>query len=437
LAKILNGELTLPGDKSISHRALMMLSIAKGEGRITNLSSGQDVRSTFTCLQTMGCEIYPQGENVYRVVGPARLRSPEKPLDCGNSGTTIRLLSGLFAGTGVTVELTGDESLQKRPMKRIITPLTQMGARIQALGENEAAPIRIDSAPKGLHGISYQMPMASAQVKSAIFLAGLFASREELIQVSEPVPSRDHTERMLAALGVEIVRDGAYMTLKGRQPDLVSQDLLVPGDVSSAAFWLVGAAILPGSNVCLRQVGLNPHRTGLLNVLAAAGAQVRIDNTAESGGEPYGDLSLDGQSLKGDITIRPEHVPGLIDEIPILTVLGLFTDGVFTLHGAEELRYKESDRLGSLIELLRQLGIDVEAYEDGFSFQGNPNWQIPHLETPLKTYHDHRLVMALEILNVRASRPLPIEGKAWAAISYPTFAETLDRLLSAGSKVSG
>jgi 3-phosphoshikimate 1-carboxyvinyltransferase len=430
LPYVLKGELILPGDKSISHRALMLLGISKGSATISNLSSGKDVYSTLSCMRTLGCTIEPTSENRFFVTGVSRFQSPDQPLDCGNSGTTIRLLGGLIAGANIVATLTGDESLQKRPMKRIIEPLSQMGARIKALGQNHCAPLQISHTPEGVHEICYHLPMASAQVKSAILLAGLFAPREDSIVVDEPIPSRDHTERMLEALGVGVRREKSLIYLLGRQPDMEAQDILVPGDVSSAAFWLVGAAILPGSSVRIRQVGINPLRTGILELLRDVGVDIQVKNAGQSAGEPYGDLLVQASLLQGNINITPDMVPSVIDEIPILTIIGLFTDGVFTLRGAEELRYKESDRLGSLIELLKIFRIDFETYEDGFSFQGNPNWQVPKIDAPLKTYHDHRLVMALEILNLKAASPLEIEGKEWAAISYPTFYQTLEQLIT-------
>jgi 3-phosphoshikimate 1-carboxyvinyltransferase len=429
VTRTLCGELTLPGDKSISHRALMMLGLSQGQARIQNLSQGQDVLSTLGCMQALGCTIEKHGEGEYQIAGVSRLVVPTEPLDCGNSGTTIRLLGGILAGAGIAAVLTGDESLQKRPMKRIMEPLVQMGASIQSVNQNGCAPLQIQPS-SGLHGITYALPMASAQVKSAILLAGLMLPREEKVVVVEPLPSRDHTERMLTALGAEVKKVGDEIQLLGRHTDLKAQDILVPGDISSAAFWLVGAAILPGSKVTIRQVGLNPTRTGILDVLQQAGVQITISNQAETAGEPYGDITVEGGALQGNINLTPELVPSIIDEIPILTVLGLFTDGVFILRGAEELKYKESDRLASMIGILRQLGIEVDVYDDGFRFQGNSQWLVPPVESPFETFHDHRLVMALAILNLRAKKPLTIIGQEWASVSYPTFFETLERLLS-------
>lgn len=431
---ILHGELVLPGDKSISHRALMLLGISGGSANIRNLSNGQDVLSTLRCMQALGCPIQKIDERSYTISGAFPIRSPEGVLDCGNSGTTIRLLSGLLGGVNGSAVLTGDESLQKRPMHRVIAPLRQMGANIEALGPNDCAPLRMTPSG-GLHGICYSLPMASAQVKSAILLAGLFASSTERILIQEPVPSRDHTERMLKALGADIGKEENRIELLGRQSDLVAQDIQVPGDISSAAFWLVGAGILPGSHLCIRQVSLNPLRLGIFEILRQIGLEITLHNVTEDpgSGEPYGDLWIDSQPLQGNIEITPGMIPSLIDEIPVLTILGLFTDGVFTLQGAKELRFKESDRLAALIDILKVLKVDFMPLEDGFSFQGHSGWQVPEIEEPLKTHHDHRLVMALEILNLRAAKPLPVEGKEWVSISYPGFYETLSRLVTQSS----
>ncbi len=434
MSKHLQGTLSLPGDKSISHRALMMLGLSRGQAVISNLSSGQDVMSTLACMRTLGCQIESLGDNRWKVTGREQFIVPSEPLDCGNSGTTIRLMSGILAGAGIAATLTGDSSLCKRPMKRVIDPLSQMGVTINATGDALTAPLKLEPAAHGISGVHYTLPMASAQVKSAILLAGLFADPQTQVVVEEPLPSRDHTERMLTALGARVETVGHTITLHGRKSDMVAQDIVVPGDISSAAFWLVGAAILPGSVLRIQQVSLNPGRTGLLSVLKRMGLHINIENQGISCGEPYGDLVFESQPLKGDIVIEPELVPALIDEIPILTILGLFTAGRFTLRGAEELRFKESDRLGSLIHLLETFGVAVEAYPDGMSFTGNPVWEVPSVSKPLETHHDHRLVMALEILNLRSKTALPIEGTSWVGISYPGFYDTMQHLLMARSR---
>ncbi len=426
----LHGELYLPGDKSISHRALMLLAISRGLSTVKGVASGKDVLSTLRCLQALGCKIEQIEQTAYRIQGVNHFIPPEQPLDCGNSGTTIRLLSGLLAGAGVLLTLTGDESLQKRPMKRIIVPLSQMGCNIQSLGPNECAPLQIDKPRRPIQPIHYKLPMASAQVKSAILLAGLFTDPKVEVIVEEPTSSRDHTERMLRALGAYVKSEGTLHQLMGRQPELIAQNMDIPGDVSSAAFWLVGGAILPGSKIRLKQVGLNPLRSGLIDILKTSGANITFSNLHDRAGEPCGDILLETDFLMGNITITPQMIPALIDEIPVLTILGLFTQGRFTLRGAEELRFKESDRLGALIEILKALKVDLEVYADGFSFEGRPDWDVPKIETSLRTYHDHRLVMALEILNLRSRSPLPIEGKDWVSISYPGFYKALESLVT-------
>lgn len=425
----LKGSLTLPGDKSISHRALLFNALAQGTATIENLSSGQDVASTAQCLRALGVSIKPQGENTIQIISSGQWMTPNERLDCGNSGTTIRLLAGTLAGAHINATLTGDESLGKRPMKRIIEPLANMGAVITS--NNGYAPLHIEKQPQTLHGIQYESPVSSAQVKSAILLAGLFTNPTETVQVTEPVISRDHTERMLSAMGATVTTSNNTVSLTGRKSDLTAQSLFVPGDISSAAFWLVGAAICPGSQITLKKVSLNPSRLGLLNVFQQAGIPLEISPSQLSAGEPYGDITLTMTDRpKGNIDITAAMVPALIDELPILTILGLFTDGTFTLRGAEELKVKESDRLQAIFDWLTAFGIEFTAYPDGVSFAGNPHLKLPEGLSPFKTHHDHRLVMALSILNLRANptQPLQIEGQDWAAVSYPGFFKTLEQL---------
>jgi 3-phosphoshikimate 1-carboxyvinyltransferase len=274
--------------------------------------------------------------------------------------------------------------------------------------------------------------MASAQVKSAILLAGLFAPRDAVVKVIEPEQSRDHTERMLAALGVDVTAHHLTVTLKGRYNDMVMPDdapIVVPADISSAAFWMVGAAVLSGSSVTFERLGLNPSRLGIMAVMRGVGVTFEQGPLHHALGEPYGDVTVSATQLVGDITIDRELVPFLVDEIPILTVLGLFTKGTFTLSGAEELRVKESDRLGAMVTLLTMLGVKVDERPDGYTFTGNPDFNVPVIETVFNTHHDHRLVMALEILNLKANTPLPIEGREWVQTSYPSFYDDMAQLL--------
>ncbi|MCA9799071.1 MAG: 3-phosphoshikimate 1-carboxyvinyltransferase [Cyanobacteria bacterium HKST-UBA04] len=456
----LKGCLSLPGDKSISHRALMFAALARaadgrpGSKRIDYLSAGADVQATMAALNQLGANIEPvEGAEGHSVIVHGRIRPDTVPdelvsVDCGNSGTTMRLLSGLFSGLNVNARLFGDASLSKRPMQRVLDPLGQMGATLCAETEPHFPPLRLTrrvaSAP--LHGIEYASPIASAQVKSAILLAGLFCPASETVRICEPEQSRDHTERMLAALGVVVAKDGLCMTLQGRADDLCmgggatgqagqageeASAVVVPADISSAAFWMVGAALLPGSAITFRRLGLNPSRLGLFEVMhQVSGVSFETGPSQTSMGEPYADVTVTGTgALKGDITIDRALVPYLVDEIPILTVLGLFTDGTFTVSGAEELRVKESDRLSAMVGILRRLGVSVDETADGYTFCGQSDFVVPVIDTPFETHHDHRLVMALEILNLRASTPLPIVGREWVQTSYPSFYADYNQLL--------
>ena len=432
----ISGTLRLPGDKSISHRALLFNALACGQAKLTGLSTGGDVASTRKCLEQLGCQFEQLSDETWLVNSSAGLKQASESLDCGNSGTTTRLMIGALAGLNIPATLVGDESLSKRPMKRVMAPLLEMGA---VLKSNEGRlPLEICSSPsylKGsLKGLQYQLPVASAQVKSAVLIAGLYLPATEMHSVTDPFDTRDHTERMLEAMGVTIAGENKTLFLKGRQSDLQATDITVPGDISSAAFLAVATAILPGSKLRLEHVSLNPTRTPLLDLLKQVGVDVQIEQTALSVGEPIGNITLTApETLQGNITITPEMVTGLIDEIPILTILGLLTNGKMTLNGAEELRYKESDRLGSLITYLKQLGVDFTETPDGFSFEGRSDFVFPETisDVVFETHHDHRLVMSLEILSLRRSHPLNIKGKEWVQISYPSFYDHLSQLLQA------
>lgn len=433
----LKGCLTLPGDKSISHRSLMLLSLLSSSQDgfpIYNLSNGADVRSSMTALTEIGGRFETDPNGVVWAHGGVSLVNEPRPLvalDCGNSGTTIRLLSGLLSGLNVEARLMGDQSLGKRPMKRVIEPLHQMGADLVAEHPPHFPPLHLRHRPAGalLQGIDYTLPMASAQVKSAILLAGLFTDKNSRVRLHEPEPSRDHTERMLEAMGVPVIRQQHTIELQGRAADLTGQPIVVPGDISSAAFWMVGAALLPGSRITFKQLGLNPSRLGVMEVMKTIGVQFEITNPQTSVGEPYADVTVWADHLKGDLIIDKALVPTLIDELPILTILGMFTQGWVSIRGAEELKVKESDRLGAMVSVLKRCGVVVEVFEDGYAFEGNPEFVLPPITDPFPTHHDHRLVMALEILNLKAAKPLPIEGQEWVKISYPGFYEDLTYLL--------
>ena len=436
--QVLQGRLAVPGDKSISHRALMFLGLSRGSGTISGLSGGQDVRSTWACMEALGCHIEAQPDGRVFVSAPDSLVTPTHHLDCGNSGTTIRLLAGILAGVNINTTLKGDESLHKRPMNRVITPLREMGARLTGQGEKGFPPLVIHNSPGGLSGIDYTLPMASAQVKSAVLLAGLSVDADDDVCLSEPEASRNHTETMLSGMGVAITQamaeDGRHLVrLDGRLQDLRPCDILVPGDISSAAFWLVGGAILPGSDLTFENVGLNPTRLGILPVLESVGLTLTRQNERHTVNELYGDLALKSERLSGSLVIEGKMIPSLIDEIPILTILGIFNDGEFHLRDAQELKVKESDRMAAMVTVLKRLNIDVEERKDGYSFHGNSRFKVPRFDEnePFETHHDHRLVMALEILGLRSEHPIPIDGREWVGVSYPSFYRDLEHLQTA------
>ena len=434
----LQGSIAIPGDKSISHRSLMFSALTPGTSKITGLLPSDDVHSTRDCLKALGAEILytnqQQGELLVRGCQP--WVEPKGLLDCGNSGTTIRLMSGLLAGQGLYCVMAGDDSLGSRPMGRIIQPLQQMGAKIRARSSDTRTPITI--APSGtLKAIQYTLPVASAQVKSAVLLAGLFAEGET--QVHEPIASRDHTERMLRAMGAELHdTDGQHWYLPGEQANkLQPVDWHVPGDPSSAAFPLVASLLIPDSEVLLEQVGLNPTRTGVFDALRKMGAVIEVQNQREVGGEPVGDLLIRSADLQGDLTLEAADIPAMVDEIPILAVAGAFLNGTLTVRGAEELRKKETDRLAAVATEFAKLSIEVELLDDGFVLQGDPNRKLAPPKGMLESYGDHRIAMSLSILNLinnlryEPARYVewPIRDKDCVAVSYPTFFKHLKQLV--------
>jgi 3-phosphoshikimate 1-carboxyvinyltransferase len=432
----LQGTLTVPGDKSISHRALMFSALANGTSRITGLLPSADVLSTYRILTQLGVTIHgdpnqPGTEIVVASKGH-HWHEPDDILDCGNSGTTTRLMTGLLAGQGFSCVLTGDASIRRRPMGRVLEPLRQMGAHLHGRHGDKLAPIHINRPRPDsgkLAGISYTMPVASAQVKSAILLAGLLATSPTT--VIEPLATRDHTERMLAGLGASLTVDGPRITVHplAEGQFLTPCNWVVPGDPSSAAFWIVAALLTPGSALTLQNVGLNPSRTGLIQALQSVGGAITITNQRQVGGEPVGDLLVEASDLKGDITLTAEDIPALVDEVPILTIAGLFLDGTLTISGAEELRKKESDRLQAMADELAKVGVWMALKEDGFTLQGDPALTLDEPSTPLASWHDHRIAMALTILNgvvnARQGKGFllnwPLTGADCVNISYPTF----------------
>lgn len=420
-ARRLAGTLRVPGDKSISHRYAIFAAIAEGASTIAHFAPGADCRSTLTCLQALGVEVHDAAPSVVTLVGRgfAGLRSPSGALDAGNSGTTIRLLAGVLAGQGFSSTLQGDASLSRRPMGRIIAPLEAMGARIASTGGRP--PLTVHGAR--LHAITHRPETPSAQVKSAVLLAGLQA--DGVTSVVQPAATRDHTERAVAAFGGTMAVDGLTVSVAGGQR-LLGQPLTVPGDFSSAAFWLVGAAALPGSRIVIADVGLNPTRTALLDVLRRFGARVEVTPTSSDAGEPRGIVTV-AHDRSGSLDIGANEVPGLIDELPAIAALAAH-GGEVTVHGAAELRVKESDRIATLVAGFRALGLDADERADGFVVRG-PSQGVPRpTGAAVDARGDHRMAMAFAIAALAADRPTQIEGADSVAISYPDFFETLDRL---------
>jgi 3-phosphoshikimate 1-carboxyvinyltransferase len=405
------GEITLPGDKSISHRAVMCSAIAQGESCIRNFSGGGDNRSTIRAFQTLGVEIKQAGtEVVVQGRGWDSLQAPCETIDCGNSGTTMRLLSGLLAGRPFVSRLDGDESLRSRPMGRVIGPLREMGADVISEGGENRAPLRING--QALHGISYRSQIASAQVKSALLFAGLQARGRTTVW--EPVRSRDHTERMLPAFGVSLEVQGTEVAIEGGQT-LRACEIEVPGDLSSAAFFIGAALMVPGSELCVRGVGLNPTRTGVLDIFRAMGGSITRLNEREVCGEPVGDLLVRYSALKG-VEFAEELVVRAIDEIPIIAVAAATAQGVTTIRGAQELRVKESDRIRALAVGLSALGVRVTELPDGVSIVGG------ELHSgAVRSFADHRIAMAFSIAGLAGTGQIVLEGISCVDISFPSF----------------
>lgn len=421
-ASVLKGLPNLPADKSISHRSAMFASLHEGTSTISNFSTAADPHSTLKCMRRLGVRIREHDDNIIEVEGVGRdgLQTPEKDLDCGNSGTTMRLLSGIIAGSGVSARLTGDESLSARTMKRIIDPLSEMGATIDAR-ENDFAPlsIRRDQPLKPLH---FSLPIPSAQLKSCVLLAGLFGDNET--EVIETLPSRDHTERLLS-LSIKEKREQKIIR-SSRADKIPEQSYRIPNDFSAAAFWLVAGAIHPEAQIQLESVGMNPTRTGALDILQKMGANLSIENSRTEGAEPVADITISTSNLK-PINITDEIVPNCIDEIPILAIAMLFAEGVSRISGAEELRHKETDRLHAMAEMLDKAGANFTEFEDGFEIRGNPDF-IPEPAT-FDSFSDHRIAMSAAALSVMADSPSQITDAQCTAISYPTFWDDL-RLLT-------
>jgi 3-phosphoshikimate 1-carboxyvinyltransferase len=421
-ARRLRGRLTVPGDKSIAHRYALLAALAEGSTTLTHFAPGADCRSTLACLRGLGVEVEEGSDGTVTLLGRGfgQLRSPVAPLDAGNSGTTMRLLAGVLAGQPFSTTMIGDASLSRRPMRRVMAPLERMGARFEATDGHP--PLTVHGTR--LRAIAHQPETPSAQVKSAVLLAGLHA--EGTTSVVEPAATRDHTERALAAFGGHASVDGLTVSVTGGQ-HLQGQQLYVPGDFSSAAFWLVAAAALPGSRIDIDDVGLNPTRTALLGVLRRFGARVEVEVLETAAGEPRGRISVEGDGT-GILEIAPEEVPGLIDELPAIAALAAH-GGQVTVRGAGELRVKESDRIAALVAGFRGLGINAEERADGFVIAGPAGGSSRPSGGRADARGDHRMAMAFAIAAVAAEQPSTIDGSDVVAISYPGFFETLGRLV--------
>ncbi|TGW19213.1 3-phosphoshikimate 1-carboxyvinyltransferase [Stenotrophomonas maltophilia] len=409
----LQGSLTIPGDKSVSHRSVMFAALADGTSHIEGFLEGEDTRATARIFSQLGVRIETPSpsQRIVHGVGIDGLKAPDAPLDCGNAGTGMRLLAGLLAGQAFDCTLIGDESLSGRPMRRVTGPLSQMGAKIDT--ESDGTPPLHVHGGQALHGIDFASPVASAQIKSAVLLAGLYAQGET--SVLEPHPTRDYTERMLSAFGVDIEFSPGKARLRGGQR-LRATDIVVPADFSSAAFYLVAASIIPGSELRLKQVGLNPRRTGLLHALRLMGADITEENPAEQGGEPVADLVVRYAPLKG-ARIPEALVPDMIDEFPALFVAAAAAEGQTVVSGAAELRVKESDRLAAMATGLRALGMQVDETEDGATLHGGVRLGSGTIES----HGDHRIAMAFAIAGQISDGEVRINDIANVATSFPDF----------------
>lgn len=414
----LSGRVRVPGDKSISHRSIMLGSLAEGVTRVSGFLEGDDSLATLRAFKTMGVQIDgpDQGHVVIKGVGMHGLKAPSAPLDLGNSGTSMRLMSGLMAGQAFASTLIGDSSLSTRPMKRVTAPLADMGATIETTATG-TAPLHIKPGA-GLKGIRYDMPVASAQVKSCLLLAGLYAAGDTC--VTEPAPTRDHTERMLTGFGYTVRREGNRVCLSGGGK-LTACDIDVPADISSAAFFLVAASIAQGSDLVLEHVGMNPTRDGVINILRLMGANIEVLNPRDMGGEPVADLRVRSAALKG-IRIPEDQVPLAIDEFPALFVAAACAEGETVLTGAEELRVKESDRIAAMADGLKILGVDAETTSDGIIIQGKGGQGAAFGSGEVDSLGDHRIAMSFAMAALRASGEIRIRDCANVNTSFPDFA---------------
>jgi 3-phosphoshikimate 1-carboxyvinyltransferase len=418
----LRGEITVPGDKSISHRSIMFGSLAKGVTRVSGFLEGEDNLSTLNAFRAMGVTIeqHGDGELIIHGQGVHGLKEPEDVLDCGNSGTTIRLMSGLLAGQNFFSVLTGDQYLRKRPMGRVVNPLAEMGAKITGRQQGQCAPLAIQGCP--LQPLTYHSPVASAQVKSAILLAGLYA--QGMTTVYEPHLSRDHSERMLRHFGVNVESFDGGVSLAGGQ-ELIARDLLVPGDISSAAFFIVAALIVPGSQLLIRNVGINPTRSGVIDILKKMNGSIELVDEREMAGEPVADLLVTSSQLKG-IEIGGEDVPRAIDEFPVISIAAACAEGTTIIRDAKELRVKETDRIAAMADVLTTFGVTVETAEDGMTVQGCETLRGGRVNS----CGDHRIAMSSAIAALCADQDVTIDDTQCTATSFPNFWQLLESISS-------
>ena len=417
--KSLKGEITVPGDKSISHRGVMFGAISEGITELTGFLDGADCRSTISCFKAMGIDITQEHDHVViHGKGLKGLSAPSKMLDVGNSGTTTRLISGILAGQKFISSLNGDESIQKRPMGRIITPLTSMGAHIKSIKDNGCAPLEIGGAP--LHAIHYDSPVASAQVKSCVLLAGLYA--DGVTSVTEPVISRNHTELMLNGFGADIKSEGLTASIVGG-PRLIGQKITVPGDISSAAYFIVAGLICENADLLIKNVNTNPTRAGIIQVAKNMGGNIELLNERIVSGEPVADIHVSSSDLHGR-EVSGEIIPTLSDELPVIAVMAACAKGTTVIKDAAELKVKESDRIATVTENLKNMGCDITPTEDGMIIVGGS----PLHGTLISTYKDHRIAMSFAIAGLVADGETSFDDEGCCVISYPEFFETLKAL---------
>jgi len=425
-ARALGGEISVPGDKSLSHRAVLFSALADGTTVITGFLPGEDCVCTMRALQAMGCTIETDGPTRLIVQGAnGKLRPPLEPLDCGNSGTAMRLMAGVLAGQPFASKLIGDASLSGRPMKRIVDPLHKMGAKIKGQGDKHTAPLEIEGQP--LTGIDYTLPVASAQLKSCLLLAGLFA--QGTTSVTEKTPSRDHTERLLAHFhappNIDIDPETNAKTIRVRGGSrLHARDFAVPGDFSSAAFWIAGAAAMPGADLTITNLGLNGTRTGLLSVLLRMGAQIH-ESISDSSCEPFGTVRVYGRKLRGT-KISGGEIANVIDELPIISAIGAIADGDTEIRDAHELRVKETDRIAAMATNLRAFGVGVTEHDDGMTIHGGATLTA----AKVASFGDHRIAMSCAVLGLFAKGETTISDTGCIATSYPTFQDDLNKVVT-------